>query len=463
MANEIQRQIKAELCRRDFACFIAQVRPGYIFNWHHTALIQLLQKLADREIMRLVVMMPPRHGKSELVSRLFPAWILARNADEQIIAASYSADLAGAMSRDCQNIITSDTYRQLFPGAKLSEGKVAGAVQTNKRFDVVGKRGYYVSAGVGGGITGVGCTVGIIDDPVKNAEEADSETYRERTWNWYTSTFKTRFEPGAIEVICQTRWHEDDLTGRILKNAPEGVAVLKLPAIAEATEPERAKGAALWEGKYDLQALAEIRHTVGTRTWNALYQQTPTDTEGGVYKRVWFGRYDRAKVDLSDAPVLFYVDTAYTDQEENDPCGLLAFVYKGGKYYITRWGEYWLDFNGQLKTIPDFARANGYKQNSVIYVEPKATGKSLVQVVKAAAQTMNIKEAQAPKGSKLARANSVVATVECGNVLLPEGEPWVDNFLTYVCTFPKAAHDEAVDCLTGMIINTRVRGIMASG
>lgn len=438
-----------ERAKQDFRYFIQKARPGYIFNWHHDGLIDALQRLADREIKRLIVMMPPRHGKSELVSRIFPAWILGRNPDEQIILSSYSLDLASAMNRDCQRLIQSKEYGEIFPNTKLSDGKDI-AVKTQKRFDIVGKKGYYVSAGVGGGITGVGCTVGIVDDPVKNAAEADSITYRNGAWEWYTSTFKTRFEPDAVEVICQTRWHEDDLTGRVLKSAKDdlGTLILSLPAICEQKEEQRRIGDPLWESKYDAEKLAEIKSEIGSRAWNALYQQRPAPDEGSILKKAWFQAYRRS--DLPDAPVNFYFDTAYTDREVNDPTAGIAYIKRGADFYIISCVEKWLDFTGQLEWIKAFADANGYSNRSIIRIEPKATGKSVVEVIRKSTG-LNVKEADPPKDSKTARANAVSPTIEAGRVYVPESAPWVDGFFAQISAFPNAAHDDMVDCLVGMI------------
>lgn len=446
--------IRSELCRRSFCDFIERVKPDYEFNWHHLEIIDALQRLADRKINRLIVMVPPRHGKSELVSRLFPAWILGRNPREQIITSSYSAELASAMNRDCQRIISSAQYRELFPDTRLSDGKQAGVVRNNSRFDVLGGGGYYVSAGVGGSITGLGCTVGIIDDPVKNAQEADSSTYRDSAWEWYTTTFKTRFEPGAIEVVCQTRWHEDDLTGRILQlsGRDAGTEVISFPALAEKKEPYRETGQALWENKYTRDKLLEKQTEVGSRAWNALYQQRPAPDDGGLIKKAWFREYDPAKVDFGESPVMFYLDTAYTDKEKNDPTAALAYVRVGGDYYLVGGESRQMDFNDQVVFVGEFAREHGYTNRSLILVEPKATGKSLVQVLKK--QTaLNIKEAIAPKESKIARVNSVSAIIEAGRVHVPKGRVWVIDFLNECAAFPNGAHDDRVDCLSGILLN----------
>lgn len=449
-------KVRTALCSRSFLDFIRECRPKYEFNWHHLELIAALQRLADRQTTRLVVQMPPRHGKSELVSRLFPAWVLGRNQSEQIIAASYSADLAGAMNRDCQKIILSPIYKNVFPSMRVSEGRENGVVRTSKRFDVVGSTGYYVSAGVGGGITGVGCTIGIIDDPVKSAAEAESETYRERTWEWYTRDFKTRFEPGCVEIICQTRWHEDDLAGRILQRIEETgnntTEVISFPAICESPEYERNVGEALWESKYDRKALLDIQAEVGTRSWNSLYQQRPSPDEGNILKKKWFQYYDPRSINLADHRVNFYFDTAYTKDEKNDPTAGLAYIKIGADYYILECLSKWLEFNEQIKWVESFSMANGYTRNSIIRIEPKATGKSVVQVMKKET-ALNIKEALSPSDSKVSRVKSIEPTVEAGRVFLPKGMSWVDDFLTECAAFPNAAHDDRVDCLTGMIIN----------
>ncbi len=444
--------LRASVARDSFRHFIKYVRPDYIFNWHHLVLIEALQRLAERKYQRLIVMMPPRHGKSEIVSRLFPAWCFSRNINEQVIVSSYALDLASAMNRDCQRIITSTEFHTLFPLVGLSDGRDSGVIKTSKRFDIVGGKGYYIAAGVGGGITGAGATVGIIDDPVKNAEEADSKTYRDKTHEWYKTTFRTRFEPGAIEVICQTRWHEDDLAGRILKSTAPGTEVVSFPALAEVQEESRDIGEALWEGKYSRSKLLETKKDVGTRSWNALFQQRPSAEEGGLIKKAWFGRYDPRKYKIEGKAVNFFFDTAYTEDEKNDPMGAIAYVKEGADYYVIDYHSDYLEFPEQIEQVKEFTNKNWYSNRSLIRVEPKASGKSVVQVLKRATE-LNIKDARAPKESKTARVNSCSATLEAGRVMLPEGMLWVDNFLTECATFPNAAHDEAVDCLTGMILN----------
>ena len=448
---EYRTALKASIARDSFRHFIQFVRPEYEFNWHHEILIDALQRLAERKYQRLVVMMPPRHGKSELVSVLFPAWCFARNQSEHLILASYAFGLASRMNRECQRVIESDQFRQLFPSVYFAAATEAGAVRTNERFDISGG-GHYVSAGVGGGITGVGATIAIIDDPVKDAMEADSITYRERAWEWYTTTFTTRFEREAIEVVCQTRWHEDDLTGRILSRKKIGTEIICLPAICESDEPNRKIGEALWPSWYSRDWLLEKQSENGSRAWNALYQQRPAPDEGSIIKKAWFGRYDPREFDIKGKRVNFYFDTAYTEKEKNDPTAGIAYVKSGPDFYVLECAADWLDFQGQGEFIKAFTARNGYTRASVIRVEPKATGISLVQVMKRAT-SLNIVQAKPPKGDKVSRANSCLGVLEAGRVLLPSGMAWVEAFLDECSAFPNAAHDDRVDCLTGMIIS----------
>ena len=441
----------AEKARRSFRHFIRYVAPDYIFNWHHLVLIDALQRLAERKYQRLIVMEPPRHGKSYLVSILFPAWCFARNSSEHIIVASYAVSLASRMSRDCQRVLSSDRFTQMFPTLSFSEAKEVGAIRTGHRFDMPGG-GHYIAAGVGGGITGEGATIGIIDDPVKNSEEADSMTYREKAWEWYATTFSTRFETGAIEVVCQTRWHEDDLTGRILEKKKNGTEVIRFPALCEEAEAHRQIGDALWPEFYPREVLLERQAENGSRAWNALYQQRPAPDEGSTIKRRWFGYYDPREYKFENKKVDYYFDTAYTEEEKNDPTGGIAYVKEGAYFYVLEFHVDWMDFEAQIEFVKDFCKRNGYSYRSIARVEPKATGKTLASTMKKSTG-LNIAEGKPPKGDKVARAHSCQGTLEGGRVLLPRGMAWVDRFLAQCAAFPNAAHDEEVDCLTGMIIS----------
>jgi len=227
-----------------------------------------------------MIFMPPRHGKSELASKRFPAWCLGRDPKRQIIAASYNSDLANDFGRNVRNLVAEPEFGQVFPGVTLApDSQAANRMNTNHG-------GTYVAAGVGTAVTGRGAHIALIDDPFKDREEADSERRRELVWDWYRSTLFTRLMPGGSIVLIQTRWHEDDLAGRLLENegkVSEGGQwhVLELPAIS-------GQGQALWPEWYSLPVLERIKATVGQREWSALYQQRPQPDEGTFFQREWF-------------------------------------------------------------------------------------------------------------------------------------------------------------------------------
>ena len=304
MITEERRQVliqeaRRELARRHMSDFVLYVDRNYQMNWHHQLLCEYLDRLAQKEIRRLMVFMPPRHGKSELVSRKFPAFLLGNKPDTSIISCSYASDLASRMNRDVQRLIDSPEYEQLFPNSRLFGKNIRSTargsyLRNSDIFEIVNHRGVYRSAGVGGGITGMGGEYIVADDPVKNREEADSATYREKVYNWYTSTLYTRLEKDGCILLTLTRWHEDDLAGKLLKASEDGAAqpaILELPAICEEPiKPDdiRREGEALWKWKYDESALAKMKATVGSRDWAALYQRHPTPGEGGTFKREWW-------------------------------------------------------------------------------------------------------------------------------------------------------------------------------
>lgn len=263
-----------ELARRYLLDFAPQIVFDYQPAPHHALICERLEAVERGDIDRLMIAMPPRHGKSQLASRLFPAWCLGRNPRTQIIAASYNSDLANDFGRDVRNIVGGQEFGDIFPGVSLSvDSKAANRMNTNRG-------GTYIAAGVGTAVTGRGARIALIDDPFKDRAEADSERIRDSVWAWYQSTLYTRLMPGGAVVVINTRWHEDDLSGRLL-NGNDKWELLELPAINDA-------GEALWPDWYDLDALARIKANIGPREWSALYQQKPQPDEGTYFQREWF-------------------------------------------------------------------------------------------------------------------------------------------------------------------------------
>lgn len=324
----------ARQARKSLLSFTEYTNPAYRVANHHRLIAEKLEAVERGEIDRLMIFMPPRHGKSELASKRFPAWCLGRNPRRQIIAASYNSDLANDFGRNVRNIIAEPEFGQVFKGVTLApDSQAANRMNTNAG-------GAYVAAGVGTAVTGRGANIALIDDPFKDREEADSERRRNVVWDWYRSTLFTRLMPGGAVVVILTRWHEDDLAGRLLESEGDQWEVLSMPAI-------NADGDALWPEWYDLPALHRIKATIGPREWSALYQQQPQPDEGTFFQRQWLKEWtDKPLVNIYGTS-----DYAVTDS--------------GGDYTVHRvWG---ISANG------DLYRLDGWRgqTSSDVWIEEK--------------------------------------------------------------------------------------------
>lgn len=284
--EKVRRQ--AVLARSGLEQFTAFTFPGYQFGWFNrhvcSELDRFLEDVIAKKSPRLILEAPPRSGKSELASRRFPARAFGVNPDFNIIATSYGAELAQSNSRDVQRIMDTPEYGAMYPAAVLCDGR--NGKRTNDLFEVLDRKGSYRGAGVGGPITGLGFDIGIIDDPIKDGEEGESETIRKKLWDWYQSTFYTRRAPGAGILAIMTRWHQADPVGMMLKDMEEGGEKwrrVRYPAIAEEDEPFRRKGEALQEDRFSVSDLAMTERTLGAYRWASLYQQRPTPREGGLF------------------------------------------------------------------------------------------------------------------------------------------------------------------------------------
>lgn len=306
---------------------------------HLDLIDQVFRDIARGRPRKVLITMPPRHGKSRRAARWAPLWYLARHPDHRVMIASYSADLADDHGRWIRDAINS--Y-----GPQLGIALHAGSKAAN-RFDLAdpdtGERleGGLVTAGVGGGLTGKGAHLAVVDDPIKDAADAESPTMRRRLWDWWTSVLNTRIEPGGSIIVIQTRWHEEDLAGRILAGEDaDDWTILDLPAIADSDDDVlgRAIGEPLWPVRYGRRALEKIRRAVGERVWWSLYQQKPRPLEGGVWKWPWITEHRITPqafrgVDLTR--VVVAVDTAGGADDVNDETGLCAAGRDGaGELYV---------------------------------------------------------------------------------------------------------------------------------
>ncbi len=437
--------------------FMMHVNPTYTCKWFHKVIADNCGRLLDGEIRRLMVLVPPQHGKSEIMSRNFPAWALGRNPDLKIVGTSYASDLARQFARSVQRIMDSDEYGAIFPDTWLNGGRgkpfVRNCLRNEDNFEVVGHRGFYKAVGVGGALTGTPADIAIIDDPVKDAREAFSPLMRNAVWEWYNSVLLTRLHNDSRQLFIMTRWHEDDLAGRLLRAEPGEWTVLTFPAICE-TEGDgglshRKAGEALWEARHGLVKLESAR-ALSPRTFAALYQQSPVVIGGNIVKREWFrtctvGEFKARRV---RQPVHFYLDTAYNKRDnrtDNDPSGILAACRIGHDIYIVHAHRTWKEMPDLLRFLPEYINAHGGDNTSVLHVEPKANGISVIQMLRKDTG-LNVRATPSPRDSKETRLHVASPTIECGRVILVEGT-WNEDFLAEVCGFPAQPHDEFVDVL----------------
>ena len=443
-------EILGRLARTNLTAFLNYVMPDYSMQWFHKHIAKQCQLLIDGNLptQGLMVFISPQHGKTEIVSRKLPAWALGRNPALKIVGCSYSADLAQQFSRAVQRTIESDEYKSIFPDTQLPSGG-RGYQRNVDYFDIVGG-GFYKAVGVGGSLTGTPADLGIIDDPVKDAMEAYSKTYRDRVWNWYTDVFLTRLHNRSKQLLIMTRWHEDDLAGRLLDREPDKWTVVSIPAICEVENDggisDRHIGDALWPERHSLERLRDVEQR-SPRTFAALYQQRPTVEGGNIIKREWFKTItpsDFARI-RKDEPMVFFLDTAYTDKTDNDPSGIVATCKIGGDLYITHAEKVNMKFPDLLRWLPAYARSHGYGRGSSIRIEPKANGLSVIDQLKESTG-LNVMATPSPRDSKETRLNAVSPNVESGRVILVGGA-WNEAFIDEVCGFPSKPHDEYVDVL----------------
>lgn len=441
--------------------FVKATMPSYSVGWVHREiagrLINFFNDVLEHKSPRLILTMPPRHGKSQLVSKHFPAWCFGVNPDISIISATWGADLAERVNKDVQRIMDSEAYHEIFPATDLScRDNVHGStkpIRTMDLFEIPGYNGSFRTTGVGGGITGMGCDILNIDDPLKDRHDANSVTVRQRVWDWYTSTAYTRLSPGGGVLVTLTRWHEDDLVGRLLeamkKEDGDKWTIINYPAVAEEDEPHRKKGEALHPERYPLSMLNKIRVNIGSYDWNSLYQQHPSPLGGGIFKASWFKFYDESSLPVYFDKVFTSWDMTFKKTDSSDYVSGIVFGKKGPRYYILDLINEKMDF---VTTLSVFCQvAQKWPKAIAKYVEDKANGTAILNVLASKVQGLI---PVTPHESKEARAAAVTPVFEAGNVYLPKEAPWVDKYVDQLVKFPNDVHDDMVDATTQGISQT---------
>lgn len=445
--------------RLSLSAFATRLNPRLVFQPFHHYVVEYLEAVERGEIRDLIVSMPPRHGKTTLISENFPAWVLGRNPYAQVILASYGLELALKNSRAARNKLYEPTWP--FPDVQVATD--SSAVQ---RWGTI-QGGVVLAAGVGSAITGFGSDYLLIDDPFRGREDADSKSERERVWEWFRSDASTRLMPRGRTIILATRWHEDDLIGRLLneEGAQNTWTVINLPAIAQANDPVgREVGEALDPERYPVSELLKLQARIGSRAWGSLYQGSPTPEGGDLLKQEWWQYYDYEQMRKKGLkPSFMVVDPAFGAGSGNDySCVLVGGTLNGRFYLIDLWHKR-VTYPELRQTLGDLYR----KWRVPVVIEDIGPGKMLLQEMRNGAYSREDHVAvptipfKLPTGSgsrggfmlgKRARVEMISNYLEGGLVFLPDDAKWARGLIEECADFPGGAHDDQVDCLTMFLL-----------
>jgi len=455
----------AERCRRSFYYFVREfwdtiINETPVWNWHIEYLCNELQEIGERVKRReatpfdwFIINVPPGSSKSTIISILYPMWCWAIDPTQRFICGSYASMVSEDLADKAKKVFVSEKYRSYFP--------YVGVRSDAKTKLENGHNAERYTTSTGSTITGVHAHQGIIDDPL-STQAATSETERLNGNNWVNKTVSSRKVDKAVSVLIlvMQRLHEEDPTGMLLEKAEkEGLRVkhVCIPAELPKIEQNNVFPIELRDkyvnGLFDpIRANAAVlkaqRLLLGSFGYAGQYDQRPADLSGGVFKRDWFEIVDKFHAGKVKK---FQLDTAYTEKAENDPTGMGTYFVEDNTVYITDWQAQRLEFPELCEWVKTTTKNNGYTDQSLIRVEPKASGKSLVQELRRNT-SLNITESDNPEKDKQTRAATISARCEAGRVKLIRGA-WNEAFINEVCTFPKAKHDEAVDVLVEIVRN----------
>ena len=437
---------KQEKGQKDFLQFVKMVWPDFVQGHHHKVYAEKLNRVANGELKRLIVNMPPRHTKSEFASHLFPAFFMGRHPKAKLIQTTHTGELSIRFGRKTKNLLESEEYAKVFPNVTLAtDSKAAGRWESNHG-------GEYFAAGVGGAITGRGADLLVIDDP-HSEQDALSPTVLESHYEWYTSGPRQRLQPGGAIVLVMTRWSVKDLTGKLLEvqgkdESTDQWEVVEFPAILN-DKP-------MWGNFWDMDGLMKVKASIPVAKWNAQWMQAPTSEEGALIKREWWKKWEPEKV-----PELQYIiqsyDTAFSKKEtadysaittwgifkpsDDDPQNIILLDAKRGRWSFP-----------ELKEMAK--KEHSYWEPEVVLIEAKASGLPLThELQKAGIPVINFTPSKG--NDKHSRVNSVAPLFEAGTVWVPSDRRWAEEVIEECAAFPFGDHDDYVDSMTQALMRYR--------
>jgi predicted phage terminase large subunit-like protein len=438
-----------EDARESFWAYRQFINPKLKKGWWQREVARHLQKFAEDLFSgkkpKLVIQAPPQHGKSVQIIDLL-SWIAGKKPDIKTIYTSFSDRLGVRANLRLQKTLDSPKFKKIFPITKINEKNsvtISGQYLRNREIiEFIGAEGFFRNTTVRGSITGESLDLGIIDDPIKNREEAESETIRDKTWDWLTDDFFTRFSEDAGLLAILTRWHIDDPIGRLIEIMPD-IKVLSYPAIAEKDEEHRKVGEALFPEHKSLEFLLERKTVLQARNFEALYQQNPVQLEGNIFKESWLSYYANENFE----EIYQSWDTAIKSGAENDYTACTTWGVKGGQYYLIDALIEKLEFPELLKAAQSQYEKHRPRQ---IIIEDKASGQQLLQTLRRETRLPIVAYDPTGKGDKVARFMKASIEFEAGRVLFPKAH-FVDAVIMQLKTFPNSKNDDIVDSIANFL------------
>lgn len=459
LLGKLEETESKEQAREGFMPFIKKVWPAFIEGRHHKIMAEAFERVANGDLKRLIINMPPRHTKSEFASYLLPAWFLGQYPDKKIIQTAHTAELSVGFGRKVRNLVDSDDYKEIFPELGLrADSKAAGRWSTSKG-------GEYFAIGVGGAVTGKGADLLIIDDPHSEQEgqSADAGVF-DKVYDWYTSGPRQRLQPGGSIIIVMTRWHKRDLTGKIVKTSVqrEGMdewEVIEFPAIMPS-------GNALWPEFWSLTELEALRSELPAPKWQAQYQQDPSSEESALVKREWWKKWEEERPPQCEFIIQSW-DTAFlkTQRADYSACTTWGVFYQPDDTGVTQPNIILLDAYKERLEFPELKKCafefyNEFEPDACI-VEAKAAGTPLIFELRA--MGIPVSEYTPSRGNdKISRVNAVSDLFASGIVWCPETR-FAEEVIEEFASFPAGEHDDLVDSSTQALLRFRQGGFLRLG
>lgn len=461
MVDELAKRKDNKAAYDDLIAFCKKMQPDYIVGAHHRILANMLMAIERGDKDRICVNIPPRHGKSQLVSIMYPAWFLGRNPNKKVMMVSHTTDLAVDFGRKVRNLIATDAYREIFPTVNLAQdSKSAGRWNTNAG-------GEYYACGIGSALAGRGADLLLVDDPHSEQDVINGNfSVFEKAYEWFTFGARTRLMPGGRVAIIQTRWHLDDLTGRVTRDMAQNeradqYEVVEFPAIVEVKKKGKITQKPLWPEFFDMDALLRTKASMPLFQWNSQYQQQPTAEEAALIKREWWQRWKSENAPHCEY-IIMSLDAAAEKHNRADFTALTTW----GVFLNEDTGAYNIILLNSIKErmeFPELKRLameeyDEWEPDSFI-VEKKSAGTALYQEMRRMGLPVQEFTPHRGSGDKLARLNSVADIVASEIVWMPETR-WAEEVIEEIAGFPFMSHDDLVDSTVMALMRFRQGGFI---